>query len=94
MAPCLYLDADVLNNIFEEENKEEDEKKKTARRKLAPRAKINEALLMGPKGIRLLEEMCQSFKPDSEANPVLSLLCFVGFQDKIYVFSTKIWTHL
>ncbi|KJH52922.1 hypothetical protein DICVIV_00791 [Dictyocaulus viviparus] len=54
-----------LNDLIEKENKNV---KKTV--KCRPQPKLNEATLMGPKGIQALRDSFKSFKPDLTKDPV------------------------
>ncbi|CAJ0963876.1 unnamed protein product, partial [Mesorhabditis belari] len=62
----------AVDSLFAEEKKEDLAKKKP-KRKIPDAARFNEALLMGPKGIKHLSELCQTFKFDQKAGPYQNL---------------------
>ncbi|KAE9413966.1 hypothetical protein Angca_007025, partial [Angiostrongylus cantonensis] len=57
---------DQLNNLLEKENHQV--KKKVTRTRLHP--KLDETILMGPKGIEALRDSFKSFKPNPKKDPV------------------------
>ncbi|KAK6026956.1 replication Fork Protection Component Swi3 [Ostertagia ostertagi] len=55
----------VLNNLLEKENQEVVKKRAKSR----PQPKLNEATLIGPKGIKALQDSFKNFKPDTKNDP-------------------------